>query len=253
MKTQIRTKNPSAGPLRGIDLPFKSIVRLGSRTPLISCFKDIRGVIECNSIESIENSRDKLRMKECFSKYDVPQAEWKSLVDPVPFNEFPLVGKAIVGFKGRGMVLINNEEELRNFIKTHDNNRFFIERFYNYAREYRIHATRDHAFLAWRKLRKSDVTERWFFNSSNCNWVNEEHELFSKPNNWSELENAAIVAVRSVGLDIGAVDIRVQSRTNPNFIVCEVNSAPQLGEVGIIAYRNEITKILINKHSKNER
>jgi len=55
------------------------------------------------------------------------------------------------------------------------------------------------------------------------------------------------MAVRSVGLDIGAVDIRVQGRNNPDYIVCEVNSAPQLGEVGIEHYRREITNIINNK------
>ena len=247
MFAQIRTKNPTAAPLRrSIIVPRRSVVRLGSRTATEACFPGRRDIIEVNTVDSIENSRDKLRMKECFSRFDVPQAEWKLINDPNPFSEFPLVGKQVVGFKGHGMQLIESVDQLRTFIRTHDN-RYFIEKFYNYAREYRIHATRDHAFLSWRKLRRSDATERWFFNSTNCNWVGQNHELFQRPNNWGELEAAAINAVRAVGLDIGAVDIRVQNRNNPDYIVCEVNSAPALGDVGVEAYREEIRNIILTK------
>jgi len=248
MIAQIRTKNPSAAPLRrSIFVNKRAIVRLGSRTPSRQIYPT-QSFVEVNTVESIENSRDKLRMKECFSRYDVKQAEWFTL-DQVPtirMTDFPYVGKQIVGFKGHGMQLIENDDQLRTFLRTH-NNSYFIEKFYNYAREYRIHATSDHSFLSWRKLRRADAEQRWFFNSTNCNWVGEDHELFQRPNNWDELCNAAVMAVRSVGLDIGAVDIRVQSRNNPDYIVCEVNSAPQLGEIGIEHYRREITNIINNK------
>lgn len=249
MIAQIRTKNPSAAPLRrSIFVNKRSVVRLGSRTPTETCFPGRRDIVEVNTVSSIENSRDKLRMKDCFSRYDVKQAEWWTRSEDMNIRTipFPLVGKQIVGFKGHGMQLINNADELREFWRTHDN-RYFIEKFYNYAREYRIHATSDHSFLAWRKLRRSDAEQRWFFNSTNCNWVGEDHELFDRPSNWEELCNAAVMAVRAVGLDIGAVDIRVQGRNNPDYIVCEVNSAPQLGEVGIEHYRREITNIINNK------
>lgn len=248
MIAQIRTKNPSAAPLRrSIFVNKRAIVRLGSRTPSRQIYPT-QSFVEVNTVESIENSRDKLRMKECFSRYDVKQAEWFTL-DQAPITrmaDFPYVGKQIVGFKGHGMQLIENVDQLIDFIRTHGNS-YFIEKFYNYAREYRIHATSDHSFLSWRKLRRADAEQRWFFNSTNCNWVGEDHELFQRPNNWDELCNAAVMAVRSVGLDIGAVDIRVQSRNNPDYIVCEVNSAPQLGEVGIEHYKREITNIINNK------
>lgn len=248
MIAQIRTKNPSAAPLRrSIFVNKRAIVRLGSRTPSRQIYPT-QSFVEVNTVESIENSRDKLRMKECFSRYDVKQAEWFTL-DQAPITrmaDFPYVGKQIVGFKGHGMQLIENVDQLRDFVRTHGNS-YFIEKFYNYAREYRIHATSDHSFLSWRKLRRADAEQRWFFNSTNCNWVGEDHELFQRPNNWDELCNAAVMAVRSVGLDIGAVDIRVQSRNNPDYIVCEVNSAPQLGEVGIEHYKREITNIINNK------
>jgi glutathione synthase/RimK-type ligase-like ATP-grasp enzyme len=63
------------------------------------------------------------------------------------------------------------------------------------------------------------------------------------------MEKAACNCVNSTGLDIGAVDIRVQSNTqrDPKFIVCEINSAPALGDLGIIKYKEVITKLINNK------
>ena len=72
--TQIRTKNPSGFPLRGkIFVPGRSIVRLGSQTPTQQAFPKSYGrypIAELNTVESILNSRDKLRMKNCFHSFD---------------------------------------------------------------------------------------------------------------------------------------------------------------------------------------
>jgi glutathione synthase/RimK-type ligase-like ATP-grasp enzyme len=256
---RIRTKNYTAAPLkRAIFVPFLSVARLGSHTPTHEIFPLARDITECNTVNAVLNSSNKLRMKECFNKYNIPQADWYhgsfSDINKIKkhFNiseEYQLVGKAINGFQGRGMVLINNDKELKAFCSTHSPEYFFIERFYNFAREYRLHATQDKVFLSWRKLRQQNATERWFFNSQNCNWVGERHGLFNKPANWDKLCNAACNAIKVVGLDIGAVDIRIQSSgRDPQFIICEVNSAPALAEEGIEKYREQIKEILIKKH-----
>jgi len=255
---QIRTKNPSAIPLRrSISVPGRSIVRLGSQTPTNRAFPKSYGVYpikEVNTVESILNSRDKLRMKDCFAKYstEIPQAQWWELKD-IPDNAYPnlpypLVAKRVVGFKGHGMFLVNNEQELRDNISIIRSGRF-LEHFCNFAREYRLHCTQNECFMAWRKLRKEGSKERWFFNSSNCNWVSPKHELFDTPSNWSSMVSSSINAMRAVGLDIGAVDVRVQSnsKADPAYIICEVNSAPALGDKGVQIYKNIIHKLLINK------
>lgn len=259
---RIRTKNFTASPLRRtIFVPFYAVARLGSHTPT-SLILPNKKVIECNTVDAINNSNNKLRMKECFSKANIPQADMyhgtfmegiKPIKDKLGIddNEYLLVGKAICGFQGRGMKLIHNDGELREWLRTHNPTNYFIERFYNFAREYRLHATQYEMFLSWRKLRKTDAEERWFFNSTNCNWVGEQHPMFDKPTNWDLLCKTACDTVTSVGLDIGAVDIRIQSREmgkNPQFIVCEVNSGPALGIEGVKSYKEQIKKILTKKH-----
>jgi len=242
---RIRTKNPSSNPLRkAILVPFNAVCRLGSRTPTNEVFPRGGRVIECNTVESIENSRDKLRMKACFERGNVTQARWyhgsfsdiQTIKRHFSINkteDYQLVGKAICGFQGKGMVLINNDTELADFCRTHTPQNFFIELFFNLNSEFRIHATQDEVFMTWRKLRKQDAKEKWFFNSHNCNWVNEQHELFQKPGNWKQICDEAIKAVRSVGLDISAVDVRVSTKDPSQFIVLETNSGPSLGEQGV--------------------
>lgn len=261
---RIRTKNPTSAPLRKqILVPFLAVARLGSRTPTSEIFPRGTRVYECNTVESVENSRDKIRMKACFTRGNVRQADMyhgtfnnpeaiKAHFSIRATEGYGLVGKAICGYQGKGMVLIENDEQLRNFCRTHTPANFFIELFYNYGREYRLHATKERVFLTWRKLRQRDAAERWFFNSHNCNWVGEGNQLFNKPANWDELCAAATAAMRATGLDIGAVDIRVSSTNTRDFIVCEVNSAPALGEEGIEAYSSEIRRVLMTKYLRND-
>ena len=62
----------------------------------------------------------------------------------------------------------------------------------------------------------------------------------------------------AVGLDIGAVDVKVQSSTNnkgsrresPNFIILEINSAPSFGEITGTKYITEISRVLNYKYKK---
>jgi carbamoylphosphate synthase large subunit len=266
---KLRSKNPSAADLRtrlaGVRTVKPYVVRLGSRTPL-STFKNpvYRGAMEINTIESIENSRSKLRMKNCFEDpedgHGVRQSAWYTfeggIISTGSAGEkqsvaknllpYPIVIKQICGFKGHGMVKCETIEELDAWLENHSTSGYYIEEFKNFAKEYRLHATQNEVILSWRKLRRADATERWFFNSSNCNWVNEEHEMFAKPACWNLMCEHAIRAIRATGLSIGAVDVRVKSGGNKleDFIVLEVNSAPELGEVGTEAYFNVITKMI---------
>lgn len=264
---KLRSKNPSATELRtrlsAVRTKNPFVVRLGSRTPLTTFRNRIyHGATEINTIDSIENSRDKLKMKNCFAgELGVIQTDWFTFnngrlqcADPNGNLEilepgqipFPIVIKQIVGFKGHGMVKCENVEELNTWLVNHSTNGHYIEEFKNFAKEYRLHATQERVFLSWRKLRREDAVERWFFNSTNCNWVGEEHELFAKPEAWDLMCEHAVGAIRATGLSIGAVDVRCKSncRGVDDFIVLEVNSAPELLERGTEAYYTEITKIV---------
>jgi glutathione synthase/RimK-type ligase-like ATP-grasp enzyme len=266
--TKVRTKNFSSDPLRGKigQFPVRSVVRLGSRTPTSEIFtKAPRGVrvIEINTVQSIENSRSKLLMKACFAQAEVPQSRWFTYntqtrifhesgiteghvgctLDVLPY---PMLAKRICGFKGHGMVKIDNVEGMNEWLGNNSIDGYYFEQFMNYAREYRLHCTKNECFMAWRKLRKADSEVRWFFNSSNCNWVGEDHELFDRPKNWDAVVEDCLKAIKEVGLEIGSFDVRIQSndKANPQYILVEVNSAPSLGDQGVDIYRGVISDLI---------
>lgn len=259
--TRVRSKNYSCASLRhnekGIGpFPIRSLVRFGSTTPTEMIFPKSYGkydIIEVNSVESIQNSRSKLLMKECFATNKVKQSEWALPDNKDKLNnmKFPLLAKRIFGYKGKGMVKLDNLEQLEEFIANTNLEGYYFEKFFNGSREYRLHVAEDGCFMSWRKLRKKETPDdkRWYFNSDYCNWVGETHDLFNKPANWDNMVNESVKALKSVGLDIGCVDLRCQSsgKTNPEFIIVEINSAPSLAEQGVEAYREKIYDIINDK------
>jgi len=257
-RIKIRSRHPSHSVLRK-NLPklgFTSIVRLGSTTELLDKSK-----VELNSIESIRTSSNKLLMKEAFTKHNVKTADWFKLIDinkeELPF-EYPIVIKNIYGSRNTGNHFISNREELDSFLSKSINlNNYIVEKYYNYNKEYRLHVNKHTCFYTCRKMLKTDAKNRWFRNDSNSIWVLEENELFDRPANWNEIVNECIKALNAVGLDFGAIDLRVQSnkdkkeniRQNPDFIVIETNSAPSFGNITQQKYLEEIPKMLINKYN----
>lgn len=254
---------------------FRSIIRFGSSTPTSEYenreIKTKKGIVkrpisvEINTVDSIKNSSNKLLMKKCFDKFNVTTAVWyvfdgnnfKTNVISIPQNDiqFPLVAKHIYGSRGRGNTLLNNMDDLEKWKKQHNNySSYIFEKFYNYNKEYRLHVTKNGCFYTCRKMIKADTPDdkKWFKNDSNSVWILEENPNFDKPQNWKTIENECVKALKAVGLDIGAVDLRVQNNTNskgeirnnPEFIVIEINSAPSFGDITAKKYNSELTKIL---------
>ena len=273
-RVRLRTRNFTAEALREklytTFFPKLAVVRLGSLTP-VEEITGIRDIIEINKPEAIEISRDKNLMKEAFTQNQVKTANWfttepmgggvqfVSLENPnlnvdLATLPYPILSKSRTGQGGSGNTLHKDQKSLETWMKGKTLSNYIFEEFYNYAREYRLHVTQEGTFLVWRKMRKSDAKDRWYFNSNNCVWIGEENPLFDKPVNWYECVQQCVLALKSVGLDIGAVDIRIQSaedkegnkRKTCDFIVLETGSAPALGTVGSEFYYKEIVK-LINK------
>jgi len=267
-RPQIRSRHPSHDHLRkSLNLVNKRVVlRFGSTTEL----EDGKQRVEINTIEAIRNSSDKLRMKKCFTDAKIKSAQWWTSYDGTNFNgdekltiselPYPIVSKHRFGSKGRGNTLIKSEQELQNWLKGKNLTNYIFEKYYNYVREYRIHVSNLGCFYSCRKMIKSDTPEdkRWYKNDDNCVWITESNELFDKPSNWNLVLDEATKALNAVGLNIGAIDLRIQSakdqkgisRTNPEFIIIEINSAPGLGDLGKEIYKNHINELI--QHSINE-
>lgn len=256
MWLKIRSKNFSAKLLRRkIKVQKPSILRLGSFTDTRLVFPNIpkHAILELNTVQACEISNNKILMKQAFTENNIQTAEW-SILAQQEWSIFPAIIKHIHSSKGKGIYFISNSEELNTFINKHREhlNNFIIEKYYTYSREYRIHVTKNQYFYACRKMLKTEAQDRWHRHSSNCVWVLENNPLFDKPNNWEQITQECIKALKAVGLDIGAVDVKVQSqnnskgliRENPKFIILETNSAPALSEQTAEHYLNIIKTLL---------
>jgi len=274
-RPRIRSRHPSHKILRSRFknlplLPFRSVIRLGSTTSTPEGIK-----VELNTVEAVRNSSSKLLMKQCFTENNVQTAKWwlhtagaftdqstRELIQSVDLP-FPIVAKSFYGSRNRGNTKINNVEELNSWMEGKNLSNYLFEVFHNYAREYRLHVSKNGCFYACRKVLKRDTPDdhKWYRNDDHCNWIREDsdnQELFDKPVNWDNIIDECVKAVKAVGLDFGAVDLRIQSstdsdgneRSNPHFIIVEINSAPSFGQITSEKYINEIPKLLKQKYEQ---
>lgn len=281
-RPQIRSRHPSHSELRSRNgkvlpfLPFRSVVRFGSLTELHDTIDKGGNRVELNTVNAIKNSSSKLLMKECFKENEVITAAWSkgnninSIVDDLNSqmaegkSPFPVISKSLFGSRGRGNKKHDTVEDLLKWASGNsiNLNNYIFEKFYNYSREYRLHVNKNGCFYTCRKMLKRDTPteKKWFRNDSNSVWVLESNSDFDKPLNWDNIVEQSVNALNAVGLDFGAVDLRIQSatnadgdkRNNPNFIVVEINSAPSFGDITKSKYIEEIPKMLIQKYN-NER
>lgn len=245
----IRSRNKSCKPLAELEFSKKVVYRMGST------FKYPE--VEINSAESCKVSGNKILMKTRFKRGNVCTAEWFT-VNPNDFQHERLlyyinkwgtiIAKRKNSSKGTGIYLITNDT-FNKFIESVDYadlKNFVFEKYYPYVREYRLHVTKDGCFCADRKMLKADAKDRWHRHSNNSVWIGEDNPKFDKPTNWDEIVKMSVNALKSCGLDICCVDVKVQSNKHkhPKFIILETNSAPALGAKTIELYKKELNRIV---------
>lgn len=284
-KPMIRTRHPSYNwlkqELKGVYSKFRILIRFGSTTSLREAYptktqEQLSKVIQINSIEGIKNSSNKLLMKQCFTIVGIKTADWfrfsteganwlnmKSFLKPenegdgenLNINDlpYPIISKHIYGSRGTGNQLINNQQELEQFIQNKDLSKYIFEKYYSYSKEYRLHVTKDGCFYTCRKMLKSDCPDdkRWQRHDDNCVWILEENPLFDKPNSWEDIVNDCVKALRELKLDICCFDVKTQSskdkkgnvREYQDYIIIESNSAPSMGNITQIKYKEKLLEM----------
>lgn len=265
-RPKIRSRHPSHQSLRKLLplLPFKTVIRLGSTTEIEDTI-DKGGVrIEINSTQAIKNSSNKLLMKRCFERDNVRTAFWSEYNGQSFFKnheqvnmEFPIVAKSHFGSKGKGNTLLNSNEEFQQWKQNKNLSNYIFEQYYNYNKEYRLHIDGDNCFYSCRKMLKQGTpeNEKWHRHDSNSVWILQDNPSFDLPNNWNTIIEHSIKALKAVGLDVGAVDVKVQNnigadgkiRNNPDFIIIEINSAPSFGDITREKYIKQLPIIAFKK------
>lgn len=264
-RLSLRTRNTSNRQLRDLICPVKTIYRMGSTTPT-SEITHRTNYIEINTAESCAISGNKIKMKEKFVEGQVQTPEYfmfESNLDEFRatvqnrLNDWPagIIAKRYNSSKGNGLALIKSMEDFETFINgksTSELSKWIFERYSTYVKEYRLHVTEDGCFYACRKMLRNDADVRWHRHDENSVWITEENELFDKPSNWDAIVADCIKALKAVGLDIAAFDIKVQhtKKNEPKWLILECNSAPGLGEIGIQKYLTEIPKLIAKKQNE---
>lgn len=231
MKPRVRSKHPSHRCLRTmLSFPFRVLINMGRTNP--SVLPSGRYVL-INPPEQVANAADKRLTKEKFDASGVATASWWPDFN-IPERKFPVVVKHRRGSRGTGVYLMRTPEELAAFYRQRGEDfvkeNFIVERFRNYRYEYRLHATQDRVFLANRKARVDGVPgdQRWKHSFENSVWFHEDNPEFRTPSTWEAVKAEACKAVASLGMDFGAVDVKVSGEGK--FFIIEVNSAPSLGD-----------------------
>lgn len=261
-RPNILSRHPSHSILRRKfkNLPlfgFRTVIRFGSSTPT-SKFNGKSNrpniAVEVNTVEACNNSASKVKMKKCFEASEVRTCKYKK--GSSEGLEYPIVAKLIYGSRGKGMKYLKDEND---YNQISNKSKYIFEEFFTGVREYRLHVTKNGCFYTCRKMLKSDTPEgqRYFRNDSNSIWALETNPKFDRPVNWKQIEQECVKALKSVGLDIGACDVRVQSakskdgskRKDPDFRIIEINSAPSFGEITAQKYIEIIPKIINKKYN----
>lgn len=246
----VRSRNTSCASLRELVVPRTTILRLGSTTPTEKITKN-PNPIEINTAQACAISGNKIWMRQALTEHNIPIAEGICTSDMETLRKFfeehgTIICKHIHSSKGKGIYLIRCHEELLDWADYHELKDFVFEKYYTYSREYRIHVTKHGCFYAGRKMLKNDAKDRWHRHGNNSVWVLESNPMFDKPSNWDDIVNSCIDALKAIGLDIAAFDVKVQNNKHkePKYIILESNSAPALGELGIERYKEILTRMI---------
>lgn len=248
---RVYSRHSTHNPIRNfIKMPEgkTGILRLGSlSTP------KYKVDIELNTVESIENTMNKLRMKQLFKECSVSSPNFFEFGNSLDEMKFPVLAKRTFRSRGAGMKKINSKEEFDEFVEKYINNNvynkknpYYIEEFKNFIREYRIHVScAGGYFYSCRKMLKKSATDQennWYRNDSNSVWVREENSLFNKPETWDQIIIDCQNARNALGLSICALDVKVNKKGE--WIILEANSAPSFGTVTSEKYKQELKKII---------
>jgi len=207
-----------------------------------------RGYMRLNTPEACRNAADKLLMKQCFDRLQVKTAQWHHASKGD--IRLPVVAKRRVSSRGEGVYLLRTQADYDEFIRSHQSqlDHYIFEKFRSYRNEYRLHVTDQGYFYTNRKaMRRATPQERrWKFSSDETVWLLEDNPHFNRPSTWDQIVEHSVKALQAVGLDTGAVDVKVGR--NGHFIILEINSAPAFGDLTAAKYMEVIPQVAQRKY-----
>lgn len=217
-------------------VPKPVCIRFGSRSPLPPEY------LEINTIEAINNTRDKLATKSIMKKIGSKTPKFW-LINEEP-DAFPVLLKPRFGMKGKGIVFA---EDLENFrrekAKLKNKAAYFIEKYTTFSKEYRLHMSiTSKCFFTMRKMKKIDSVSDKIITDGNSIWLYSDNENFDRPSNWDQIVEDCYKLLVAAGLHFGAFDVKVAKDGGWNIL--EINSAPGLDGKTVQAYEKELINLV---------
>ena len=190
--------------------------------------------VQINSVKGTLNCIDKLRSKKLMIEAGIPTLPM--LAHPAPF---PFVMKGIIRSRGSSVFMVENEHEYDAYRKIL-RNQFYLEPFFKYTSEYRLHCTQDEVFFAVKKKKEEGRESDLFITADN----HQNHKDFLHPRLWKQIKEACMKAVKVHKLDVAAVDVGYSSEGNHSFIIHELNTSPEFRSNTFDAYISAIDGLI---------
>lgn len=176
--------------------------------------------VQINSVLATKNCIDKKRSKEILIKAGLPTLPMYD--SPIAY---PFVMKGIIRSRGSSVFMVDNENEFAAYKKVLCRAGYYIEPFFPYTSEYRLHCTQKEVFFAVKKQKDETHTDEPFINAQN----HTNYREFVKPRLWNEIKEASMQALKVHGLDFACVDVGYNSAGKPHeFVIHELNTSPEL-------------------------
>ncbi len=228
--------------------PTDVLIRWGTtRDPIVDDIFEKKGALVINESCALENNTNKLQSLVLFKEAKVSCPNfWE---DARKITKFPVFGRSANHKGGKDIVLIKGSNVLeRNDYAKIPKKAFYTE-FINAKDEYRVHVMFGKVVRVTKKVYRGhdrfqeEIEDQCTVRNDTYGWGMKAVDLDKFTVDNPELLYHSCIAVASVGLDFGAVDVIVREGDNKPFVL-EVNSSPRLNSVGTEIYVNSFIEKL---------
>lgn len=223
--------------------PDKFVVNWGSS-------EVIKEVLACNVLnkpEAVGTAVNKLSAFICMVNAGVrcPQftTSQETALDWVRRGGTVVARHTLTGSSGAGIQILRTEDDFPCEAPLYT---FYVKK----KAEFRVHVMQGNIFDIQRKMRRKDLPDdkvNWMVRNHANGFVFGREGDLVEDNQWPHLSKQAVLAVNSLGLDFGAVDI-IWNENSQRAYVLEVNTAPGLEGKTIDNYCQAILEVFRRRH-----